>query len=84
MKNAVPKEDPFNKYFVPRSMTTSIIDKNHHYPDYFSGALFVMTNKAMMKYGKAALENPSFPIDDVWVGETFVKANLRTGLIINT
>jgi len=75
--NAVPKENPFDKYFVPESISKSMVDDKHHYPDYFSGALFVMTNKAMNAYSKAALRNPSFPIDDVWVGDTFVKANLR-------
>ena len=78
IRNAVPKENPFDKYFVPESISRSMVDEKHRYPDYFSGALFVMTNKAMNAYGKAALQNPSFPIDDVWVGDTFVKANLRT------
>ncbi|CAG5111130.1 Oidioi.mRNA.OKI2018_I69.chr2.g5464.t1.cds [Oikopleura dioica] len=74
--HAAPKESPFDKYFVPASISESIVDESHRYPDYFSGALFVMTNKGMRKFAKEALENPTFPIDDVWVRETFVKANL--------
>ncbi|CBY21449.1 unnamed protein product [Oikopleura dioica] len=74
---AKPFRDPLNKYFIPNSFYS---DAFGEYPKYFSGALFVMTNRALSLIGPKARETPAFPIDDVWVGMVLERAGLDNHL----
>ena len=74
---AKPFRDPLSKYFIPHSFYS---DAFGEYPKYFSGALFVMTNRALSQIGPKARETPAFPIDDVWVGMVLERAGLDNHL----
>lgn len=52
-----------SKYYMPSELVPM-----EHYPNYFSGAAYLITNQVASELAAARFDVPMLPLDDTWIG----------------
>ncbi len=70
---------PHSKYYMPSELVSSM----EHYPNYFSGAAYLITNEVASELAAARFDVPMLPLDDTWIG-VLVKSINRTSDMLSS
>ncbi|CBY34031.1 unnamed protein product [Oikopleura dioica] len=68
-----------SKYYMPSELVSSM----EHYPNYFSGAAYLITNEVASELAAARFDVPMLPLDDTWIG-VLVKSINRTSDMLSS